>query len=291
MAETNYWDDDGTYYPKLALYSYGIGYQVRATATASYALGAYCHATGDYSLAMGAYTEASGTHSVAIGSGGSVPCRASGIYSIALGQGADTDGKDGSMVVGDDTYFQTAYSSADNQLTMRFSGGYRLWTSYPDSVAGVYMRHGANGWSNYCDRNKKTKFRELNYEKILKTIDEKVPITEWSYKKADTISRYIGPMAQDFYKAFQLGGDDSLGINSINEMGVSMAAIHGLIDRTDSLKIAVDELKLEKQKNAQLQAMFREQGDMINQMRKELDDLKAEVSKSAVKSKDPITEK
>src|SRR5512137_1992928 len=38
-AETTYWDDDGSAYPKMALYSVGMGYQVRPTATASTAIG------------------------------------------------------------------------------------------------------------------------------------------------------------------------------------------------------------------------------------------------------------
>lgn len=279
MAESTYWDDDGSSMPRLALYSYAMGYQPRATGVASYSFGAYNRATGDYSLSLGSYNYATANHAITIGT----QVFATGIYSTAMGAGADTNGKDGSMVVGDDTYFQTAYASADNQLTMRFSGGYRLWSSYPDSVAGVYMRHGQSGWSNYCDRNKKENFKTLNYEEILKKIDEQVPITEWNYKGIDSL-RYIGPMAQDFYGAFGLG-DDSLGINSINEMGVSMAAIHGLIDRTDALNAAIEELKLEKQKNAILQAMFQEQNGMILQMRKELDELKAEIKYATTEKK------
>jgi hypothetical protein len=290
MAETTYWDDNGTTIPNMALYSCAIGYQPRATGIASYALGAFCKSTGDYALSMGISSEATASYAIAIGIGGSPPCRASGIYSIALGSGTDTNGKDGSMVVGDDTYYQTSYSSADNQLTMRFSGGYRFWTSYPDSTAGVYMRHGQNGWSGYCDRNRKENFKKLDYEEVLKKIDEDIPITEWNYKKIDTI-KYIGPMAQDFYKAFQLGGTDSLGINSICIDGVNMAAIHGLIDRTDLLKNAVEELKAEQQKNAELESLYKEQSEVIKEMRKELDELKAEISNSTIKSKDPLTEK
>ena len=91
-------------------------------------------------------------------------------------------------------------------------------------------------------------------------------------------------MAQDFYGAFGLG-DDSLGINSINEMGVNLAAVHGLIDRTNALNAAIEELKLEKQKNAILQAMFQEQNGMILQMRKELDELKAEIKYATTEKK------
>jgi hypothetical protein len=230
-AESTYWDDDGTSYPKMALYSIGMGYQARATAVASNSIGAYNHATGDYSLSLGSYSQATASHAVAIGT----QAYATGIYSIAMGSGANTNGRDGSFVLGDDSYFQTAYSSADNQLTMRFSGGYRLWSSYPDSTAGVYMRHGQSGWSNYSDRNKKENFRKVDGEELLEKL-RNISVTEWNYKKTDPRDRYIGPMAQDFYAAFHLGGTDSLGINTISIDGVNMAGVKALEQRTRELK-------------------------------------------------------
>ena len=236
-AESSYWDDDGTSYPKMALYSIAMGYQPRASAVASTAIGAYNQATGDYALSLGSYSQATASHAVAIGT----QAYATGIYSIAIGSGANTNGRDGSMVIGDDAYFQTAYSSADNQLTMRFIGGYRLWSSYPDSTAGVYMRHGQSGWSNYCDRNKKENFELIDGELILSKISS-MPITKWNYKLTDPNDKYIGPMAQDFYSAFHLGGTDSLGINSINIDGVNMAGIKALEKRTSEMKNEIAKL-------------------------------------------------
>ncbi len=273
MAESSYWDDDGTSYPKMALYSIGMGYQPRASGVASTAIGAYNQATGDYALALGSYSQATASHAIAIGT----QAYATGIYSIAIGSGANTNGRDGSMVIGDDTYFQTAYSTADNQLTMRFSGGYRLWSSYPDSTSGVYMRHGQNGWSNYCDRNKKENFRQLDYEEILGKIKE-MPVTEWNYIGIGD-QKYIGPMAQDFYAAFQLNGTDSLGINSISIDGVNMVAVKGLIQRTDELKKALEELKLQKEKVTRIEAMLDQQNAIINDMKKDLMDLKNSLAK------------
>lgn len=243
MAESSYWDDDGTAYPKLALYSIAMGYQPRASAVASTAIGAYNQATGDYALALGSYSQATASHAVAIGT----QAYATGIYSIAIGSGANTNGRDGSMVVGDDTYFQTAYAAADNQLTMRFSGGFRFWSSYPDSVAGVYMRHGQSGWSNYCDRNKKENFEPIDGEWLLSKI-RNIPITKWSYKKTDPFEKYIGPMAQDFYAAFQLNGTDSLGINSISIDGVNMAGVIALEKRTSEIKATLQVLIDENRK-------------------------------------------
>ncbi|MFA6571335.1 MAG: tail fiber domain-containing protein, partial [Bacteroidota bacterium] len=273
-AESSYWDDDGSANPKLALYSIAMGYQPRATAVASTAIGAYNQATGDYSLALGSYCQATQSHSIAIGT----QAYATGIYSIALGSGANTNGMDGAMVFGDDCYFQTAYSSKDNELTMRFEGGYRLWSSYPDSTAGVYMRHGQSSWSSYCDRNLKTNFRKLDKEDVLKKVQD-MPVTEWNYKKFDSI-KYIGPMAQDFYAAFHLGGEDSLGINTICMDGVNMAAIQGLIKRTDDLNSEVVNLKsyiekLEKELNkiSLVEQKTKEQEETINLLTRKIEQL------------------
>ena len=238
MAETTWWDDDGSTLPKLALYSVAFGYQPRASGVASTAIGAYNKATADYSLALGSYCMASGSHAIAIGT----QVIASGIYSIALGAGADTNGKDGSVVIGDDTYFQTAYASADNQITMRFSGGYRFWSSYPDSVSGVYMRHGQSGWSNYCDKNMKENFEPVDGESVLDKISS-IPITKWNYKKTDPNEKYVGPVSQDFYSAFHLNGSDSLGINSISIDGINMAGVKALEKRTKELRSEIEELK------------------------------------------------
>lgn len=268
MAESTYWDDDGSASPKLALYSIAMGYQPRATAVASTAIGAYNQATGDYSLSLGSYSRASASHAIAIGT----QVYATGIYSIALGAGADTNGKDGALVIGDDTYFQTAYAAADNQITMRFSGGYRFWSSYPDSVSGVYMRHGQSGWSNYCDKNKKENFEPIDGEWVLGKI-KNIPITKWNYKKTDPNEKYIGPVAQDFYAAFRLNGTDSLGINSISIDGVNMAGVIALEKRTSEIKATLQVLIDENRKLKEQLSNVRKINDELIELRK----LKAEL--------------
>lgn len=274
-AESSYWDDDGTANPKMSLYSIAMGYQPRASAVASTAIGAYNQATGDYSLALGSYSQATQSHAVAIGT----QAYATGIYSIAIGSGANTNGKDGSMVVGDDAYFQTAYASADNQLTMRFIGGFRFWSSYPDSTAGVYMRHGQSGWSNYCDRNKKENFTPVDGEWLLSKI-RNIPITKWNYKMTDPNDKYIGPMAQDFYAAFQLGGTDSLGINTISIDGVNMAGVQALEKRTSEMKTAIVQLKEQNDlliaENRKLRDDFAEIKEIKNELA-QIKQLKAEL--------------
>jgi len=277
MAETNWWDDDGSANPHLALYSIGMGYQPRASGVASTAIGAYNRATGDYSLALGSYSQATQSHSIAIGT----QAYATGIYSIAMGSGAHTNGHDGAMVIGDDTYFQTAYADRDNQITMRFTGSqggppggqaYRFWTSYPDSTSGVYMNGGTSGWSNYSSRDLKENFRLLDGEELLDKI-RNMSITEWNYTVTPEI-KYIGPVAEEFWEAFHLNGDDKKGINSISIDGVNMAGIQALEKRTREMQAQIDLLQAE---NERLKAQIIDLNQLKEQLA-ELKHLKAEVT-------------
>lgn len=242
MAESTWWDDDGSSLPKLALYSIGMGYMPRASGVASTAIGAYNKATGDYALALGSYSQASASHAIAIGT----QAIASGIYSIALGAGADTNYKDGAVVIGDDTYFSTTYASHDNQISMRFAGhdgssygkAYRFFTSFTTdegaNTRGVYMNGNSSGWVNYSSRDLKEHFRHLDGEEILGKI-RKLAITEWNYKGTPEI-KYIGPIAEEFWEAFHLNGEDNKGLNSISMDGVNMAGVQALEQRTSEMK-------------------------------------------------------
>jgi hypothetical protein len=73
-----------------------------------------------------------------------------------------------------------------------------------------------------------------------------LPITEWSYKQ-NASSRHIGPMAQDFRAAFQLGADDKH-IAMVDASGVALAAIKGLNAKNQKLEAEVEA------ENAQLHA-------------------------------------
>jgi hypothetical protein len=91
---------------------------------------------------MGANTTASGNSSTAIGAN----TTASGNYSTAMGSHVSTDGHDGSFVIGDNSSgINVTNSSANNQFTARFAGGYALLagqvgigTSSPVAKLDVY---------------------------------------------------------------------------------------------------------------------------------------------------------
>ncbi len=75
------------------------------------------------------------------------------------------------------------------------------------------------------DRNTKQGFTKVSPSDILEKVVQ-LPISEWSYNVEST-TRHIGPMAQDFHAAFNLGADDKH-IAPIDESGVAFAAIQAL---------------------------------------------------------------
>ena len=55
-----------------------------------------------------------------------------------------------------------------------------------------------------------------------------MPITTWVYKhEGRNAARHIGPVSQDFVKAFKVGMDDK-SIATVDADGVALAAIQGL---------------------------------------------------------------
>jgi hypothetical protein len=228
-----------------------IGYYATASGYVATSIGTYTVSSGLFSTAIGCETTASGDYSLALGD----LTTASGNYSTAMGNYIKAVNS-GSFVIGDRSKATYDSSSANNQMTMRFAGGYRLYSS-SDLSTGVYMNGGVGGWTNVCDRNKKENFRQIDGEQILEKI-KTMQITEWNYKGTDPSVKYIGPVAQDFYAAFHLGGTDSLGINSICIDGINIAAIQALEKRTAELQKANEKmLQLEKlvaEQSAQLHA-------------------------------------
>ena len=62
-----------------------------------------------------------------------------------------------------------------------------------------------------------------------------LPISTWNYKGEDPSVRHMGPMAQDFFATFGLGGDDKT-INLLDANGVVMVAIQALYRRVLALE-------------------------------------------------------
>ncbi|MCF0040844.1 tail fiber domain-containing protein [Dyadobacter fanqingshengii] len=215
----------------------------------SFAAGLNSLASGKAGIAMGNSVIATGDAAVAIG----FENRAGAASSLALGKNARAN-HPGACVIGDASASSVAdsvYSSDSHQMNMRFTGGYRLFTSQ-NMTTGVLLAPGAGSWSNVSDKRKKENFGIVDSELILQKLAQ-LPVTYWNYKTQAATKRHIGPMAQDFYSAFQLDGiGNDTTINSVDIDGVNMAAIQALEKRTKELQLENDQLKarmaaLEKQ--------------------------------------------
>ena len=96
------------------------------------------------------------------------------------------------------------------------------------------------------DRNAKENFKSVDARQVLAKVVA-LPVSRWNYKE-DKSSEHIGPMAQDFYAAFNVGPDNKH-IATIDEGGVALAAIQGLNDKLEELR---SELSHKDAENAEL---------------------------------------
>ena len=108
----------------------------------------------------------------------------------------------------------------------------------------------ATAFNIVSDRNLKEQFQPVNPADVLDRVAN-LPITSWNYKQ-DAATRHIGPMAQDFYSAFNVGTDERH-IATVDEDGVALAAIQGL---NEKLKAEAAE------KDAQIKALEKRLSDL-----------------------------
>jgi len=246
------WDDSNVGY-----YTWAGGYNTIALGLASFAMGYQSTALGSYSTALGYTANADGTGAVAIG----YRTTADADYSVAIGQRASTNGHAGAIVFSDGSTTDSTQASANNQFTVRSAGGVRLFTNATMS-AGVQVAAGGSSWAVISDRNRKEDFLSVDGEDILARL-RSLPVSTWRYRdEADRTTLHIGPMAQDWHRAFGFTRDDHT-INMSDFDGVNLAAIKALEARTAELQARTAEV-----------ARLRTELDAT---RKRLDDLEAAV--------------
>lgn len=235
------WDD-----ANIGYFSTAGGYNARAS--------------GDYATAFGKDVVAAQINSTAMGEF----CTATGAASVALGYYANTNVRQGSFVFADrsvlddgNVFTDEAFRAAVNHTAnWRVSNGFRIFTSSNLST-GVTIQNGGTTsnwnqgnaviststgaylstsgvWTNTSDRRKKHRFEAISGEDVLRRL-RRVPITRWSYKVEAGRVRHLGPMAQDFHRAFQLG-PDSISIGTVDADGVALAGVQALDARTRALQ-------------------------------------------------------
>jgi trimeric autotransporter adhesin len=236
--------------------SFAVGQDNTASGYSTTVAGDVNTASGNWSLVAGGEQNlASGAYS-AVGSG--FGNTASGDFSFAAGNEAKAT-QIGSFVWSDFSLLTGLTSPGANTFTVRAKGGIWLGTNsspaigvdhFIDTSTGAYLTT-AGAWTNASDRAKKRGFRPLDKPSVLEKV-ARMPITSWSYKTERPSVRHIGPMAQDFYKAFGLGLDNKH-ITTIDEGGVALAAIQGLYRQNKTLQGENKSLRVElRAQNARL---------------------------------------
>jgi len=218
-------------------YTWAGGYNTVALGLASFAMGYASTALGSYALALGYTANADGTGAVALG----YRVTADADYSVAIGQRASANGHAGAIVLSDGSTTDSTQASANNQFTVRSAGGVRLFTN-ATMTTGVQVAAGGSSWAVISDRNRKEGFLAVDGEDILSRI-RLLPVTTWRYRdEADRSTLHIGPMAQDWHRAFGFTTDDHT-INMSDFDGVNLAAVKALEARTAALQAENAELR------------------------------------------------
>jgi hypothetical protein len=106
---------------------------------------------------------------------------------------------------------------------------------YPITLAsGAYVDAGGT-WTNASSRDLKENFTSVDADEVLGKIN-KLNITQWNYKLEPDSKVHIGPIAEDFYDLFKLGGTNKA-ISSIDPAGVALLGIQALSKDVEALKL------------------------------------------------------
>jgi hypothetical protein len=219
------WDD-----ANIGLYSTAFGSDVRALGDNAIAVGNRAVAANTGTIAMGEDVTATGANSVVLG------------YRASSSTGAGAP-RLGTFVFGDrstNISGDTIHPTVTNSATWRVANGFFIYTS-SDLSTGVNVTAGGGSWNTVSDRAVKENFQDVDGEHVLLQLNA-VPVRAWNYIAQGRGVRHIGPMAQDWERAFGLSGD-SLTINTGDFDGVNLAGIQALTTRTDRLREDVATLR------------------------------------------------
>lgn len=164
-------------------------------------------------------------------------------HTLALGKFASNNGftgtfvwSDGSATASADTFRNTA----NNEFAARATGGFRFRTNLAGTT-GCNLPAGSGVFNCTSSRYTKENFTSVDGNDVLARL-RKVPVSTWNYISEGRATRHLGPMAEDFYQAFNLGvGNTSIGVQ--DAVGVSLAAVKALDARTLELQQKTEEVE------------------------------------------------
>jgi trimeric autotransporter adhesin len=240
----------------MGSYSVGMGRDPSARGEGSTAMGRFSTATGTGSTAIGNIVAAHGTGSTAMGSNNNAAGNyatamgysnvASGDFSTAMGSFASTNLQEGTFVYADRSagaggIVPVLFANAPNQFVVRAQ---RIWLGtnnnvtatagrYLETSTGAFLSTGGT-WTNASSRAAKENVRAVDPEEVLRKVTE-LEVPSWNYRSEEASVRHVGPFAQDFYRAFGLGGTDEA-ISTVDLGGINLLAVQALERRTTELR-------------------------------------------------------
>ena len=180
--------------------------------------------------------------------------QAQGDFSFAAGYRAVAAHR-GAFVWADISTITPFTSTANHQFSVRAAGGTRIFSD-SGATTGVSLAPGSGSWSSISDRNLKANFLAVDGLDILNRLAG-LPVLSWNYAAQDASIRHLGPTAQDFHAAFDLGENDTT-ISTVDAQGVAFAAIQGLYQLAQAqdaqLTAQAEQITALEQQNASLEA-------------------------------------
>jgi Chaperone of endosialidase len=163
-----------------------------------------------------------------------------GVYGNSnSGTGVYAQSSSGTGVAGHSGSGDGVVGSSSGGYAGNFSGKVKV-TGMLEAEGGLTVTGGCTGCARIqSDRNLKSNISTINPRLILDRLSA-LSIKSWNYRSGESSVRHIGPMAQDFRAAFNLGVDDKH-IDLIDANGVTMAAIQGLYQQNQELARTVQQ--------------------------------------------------
>lgn len=129
--------------------------------------------------------------------------------------------------------------------------------------SGAFLSEGGV-WTNASSKNLKENFQELNSYTFLEKILE-LPIYEWNYKNENINTKHVGPLAEDFYNLFKLGGEaGNISISTIDPASISLLGVQALNKKILELESKIQELTKQEQKQPEIILTIEEPGAPVS---------------------------
>lgn len=149
-------------------------------------------------------------------------------------------------------------TNSTNLMEVRVAGG----SNYVEMTSGGV-------WNYVSAINTKSNITQLNKLDILNKINN-LSVARWNYKDAAD-EYHIGPMAEEFYEAFNVGTNNKH-ISTVDPSGVALVGIQALYEiiksketEINTLKVAVNTLKSDYENICNLNCMMQKQSNIINE--------------------------